>query len=162
MISILPAAPADAAPLAELLLEMDKFYGESSIESVEAKIAGINSALFSDPPYAYALLAWQESTLVGFVGYSFLWPAALSARSLYLKELYVSQAHQRAGVGRLLMTRLFEVAAENKCSRVEWTTDRDNLAAQSFYQRLALPVNPSKLFYRAEGYVLNTLGTIGD
>ena len=86
MISIRSAIAADAAPLAELLLEMNRFYGESSIESVDAKIAGINSALFSDPSYAYALLTWQCTKLIGFAGYSFLWPAALSTRSLYLKE----------------------------------------------------------------------------
>jgi hypothetical protein len=36
-------------------------------------------------------------------------------------------------------------------ARVEWTTDRDNPAAQRFYAQLGVPVHESKLFYRIEG-----------
>jgi GNAT superfamily N-acetyltransferase len=43
----------------------------------------------------------------------------LRAAGLYLKELYVTVGFRRAGTGRLLMNRLFAVAAEKGCSRVE-------------------------------------------
>jgi GNAT superfamily N-acetyltransferase len=69
-------------------------------------------------------------------------------RSLYLKELYIAAAHRRQGVGKLLMARLFEVAAEHECSRVEWTADDVNVDAQRFYAELGVPVRTSKLFYR--------------
>lgn len=36
------------------------------------------------------------------------------------------------------------------CSRVEWTTDEDNIEAQQFYEKLGVPANPSKIFYRVE------------
>jgi len=45
---------------------------------------------------------------------------------------------------------LFEAAAKNGCSRVEWTTDRDNAGAQAFYEQLGAPVQSSKIFYRVE------------
>lgn len=144
------AMPTDVNELAELFLEMDQFYGESSQESVEAKISNINGALFVDRPFAYVLVAREEGTIVGFAGYSFLWPAAMSSKSLYLKELYVSKDHRNLGIGRLLMVQLLKVAQENDCSRVEWTTDHDNRDAQAFYERLGFPKNSSKLFYRVE------------
>jgi GNAT superfamily N-acetyltransferase len=89
--------------------------------------------------------------MVGFAAYSFLWPAIGLTRSLYLKELYVSGAARKKGIGRVLMQRLYQIAAKNECSRVEWTTDRDNVDAQRFYAQLGVPVKESKLFYRIEG-----------
>jgi GNAT superfamily N-acetyltransferase len=71
-------------------------------------------------------------------------------RALFLKELYVAQACQRRGVGTLLLRAVFETARRHRCSRVEWTTGRDNRGAQAFYATLGLPVYPSKIFYRVE------------
>ena len=83
--------------------------------------------------------------------YSFLWPAVGLTQSLFLKELYVRDAHRGHGVGRRLMERIFEVAAETGCSRVEWMTDRPNEAAQAFYAKVGCEPNTDKVFYRIEG-----------
>jgi len=48
------------------------------------------------------------------------------------------------GVGRLLMTALYEVAAEHGCSRVEWTTDTDNAGAMAFYARLGVHIEGAR------------------
>lgn len=50
----------------------------------------------------------------------------------------------------MLMQAVFDVASKHGCSRVEWTTDRDNSGAQGFYATLGLPTQPSKVFYRVE------------
>lgn len=144
------ALPDDASGLAELFREMDKFYGEAAEESVEAKTKNINLALFSDRPCVYAVVARERGTIAGFASYSFLWPAVMSTKSLFLKELYVRQAFRHSGIGRLLMAYVFNIAQESHCTRVEWTTDSDNRDAQEFYDRLGFPNRPSKLFYRAE------------
>ncbi len=140
----------DAAAMAVLLEEMDRFYGAAGTEPFSERLRQINEALFSSPPAAYALLAWDSTRLAGFAGYSFLWPAVGLTRSLYLKELYVANDYRRRGVGKLLMQAIFDVAGKHGCSRVEWTTDSDNSGAQAFYANLGLPVHPSKVFYRAE------------
>jgi len=150
MITVTLAEPVNTIAVAELAEEMDRFYGTSESEPLELRIRQINEALFSDPPSAYALLAWDDGQLAGFASYSFLWPAARLTRSLYLKELYVIETARRNGIGKLLMQRLYDIAAEHGCSRVEWTTDRDNPDAQRFYAELGIPVRESKLFYRIE------------
>lgn len=129
---------------------MDRFYGATEVGPLDLRIRQINEAIFGNPPTAYALLVWDSDQLVGFAGYSFLWPAVGLTRSLYLKELYVIQAARRRGVGKLLMRSLYEIAIKHDCSRVEWTTDRDNPDAQGFYAELGVLVNESKLFYRLE------------
>ena len=46
------------------------------------------------------------------------------------------------------MNRLFAVAAEKGCSRVEWTTDADNTSTRAFYEALGATPLPAKIFYR--------------
>jgi GNAT superfamily N-acetyltransferase len=148
---VAPIEPTQVEAIAALVEEMDRFYGAAGGEPLDARIRQINQALFSDPPAAYALLAWNGDEPVGFAAYSFLWPAVGLTRSLYLKELYVTEAARRSGVGKQLMRALFETAVKLECSRVEWTTDRENVDAQTFYELLGVRQNTAKLFYRLEG-----------
>src|SRR2546430_11778687 len=127
---------------------MDRYYGAAELEPPEQRLAQIKDALFGEVPAAFALLAWADDQLVGMASYSFLWPAAGMTRSLYLKELFVAQARQRQGIGKLLVDNLLAVAAEHGCSRMEWTTDQESAGAQRFYAELGVPVDTSKLFYR--------------
>jgi GNAT superfamily N-acetyltransferase len=159
MIIVSDATPGDATAIADLMQEMDLFYGEQESETSTSKVASINSALFGDQPSVSVLLAWKEPSLVGFASYSILWPAAMSTRSLYLKELYIRQDCRHSGAGSLLMARLSEIAIESGCSRLEWTTDENNRDAQAFYERMGVSPDPSKLFYRAEGATLRELAS---
>lgn len=151
MITLAAARPDDVPAIAELAAEMDRFYGAAELDPIDARQAQIDAALFGDPPTAWALLAWEGTTLAGFASYSFLWPAVGLTGSLYLKELYVAAAYQRAGVGKRLMHGLFEIAVKCECSRVEWTTDRFNAGAQAFYEAIGTAPDTSKIFYRIEG-----------
>ena len=136
--------------MAGLLEAMDRFYGTADAAPLDARGRPINEALFSPPPAAYALLAWDRAQAAGIAAYSFLWPAVGLSRSLYLKELYVAEAYRSRGIGKLLMQALFETAGKHGCSRVEWTTDTGNVGAQGFYEVLGVPKHPSKIFYRVE------------
>jgi ribosomal protein S18 acetylase RimI-like enzyme len=148
-VSVLTGATVEDVPeIAALLEELDRFYGSTQFDPIDARVAQITGLLFGDPPAARVLLARVDRALAGLAAYSFLWPAAGVTASLYLKELYVSVGHRRAGVGRDLMARLVETAAERGCSRLEWTTDRDNDLARRFYRGLGFEVEPSKVFYR--------------
>ena len=49
------------------------------------------------------------------------------------------------------MDGLYEIAVSQGCSRVEWTTDTGNPAAQAFYAALGAKSLTSKIFYRAAG-----------
>ncbi len=164
MVVVTPAEPGHAEALAALLAEMGQFYGAAgaeagagppperleSLEPLDLRVRQIRQVLFDDVRGISALLAWDDAQLAGLAAYSFLWPATGLTRSLYLKELYVGQAHRGKGVGKLLMDGLREIAARHGCSRLEWTADDDNAAARRFYAGLGVPVRTSKLFYRVE------------
>jgi GNAT superfamily N-acetyltransferase len=151
LITLADATPGDATAIAALCAELDGFYGDTPQGTPDVRTAQVHAALFGNPPLAHAVLARDGQTLAGFASYSFLWPAAGLTTSLYLKELYVSEPYRRAGTGKLLMDRLYEIASKRGCSRVEWTTDTDNPGAQAFYEALGAKPKTSKIFYRAEG-----------
>lgn len=157
MIAVTPVAPEHLKALAALAEEMDRFYGATELQALDLRFQRIDHALFGDPPSAYALLAWDDDAAVGFASYSFLWPAAGLTRSLFLKDLYVTESARRTGVGKIIMRSLAEIAVKHECSRLEWHTDRPNTGAQRFYADLGVPVEDSKLFYRAPGEALRKL-----
>src|SRR5215813_6621823 len=121
MTTLRHATPTDVEAVASLLAEVDRYYGATEEEPLYQRAPLIQTALFATPPSAYALLAWDGDDLVGLAAYSFLWPASGVTRSLYLKELYVSEASRQYGLGRRLMAELCRIADENRCERVEWT-----------------------------------------
>jgi GNAT superfamily N-acetyltransferase len=142
------AAPGDETAIAALCAELDEFYGDTPEGTASDRAALVRDALFTDPPLARALLAWDGPTLAGFASYSFLWPAAGLTTSVYLKELYVADAYRRSGTGKLLMDALYRIAAGRGCSRVEWTTDTSNPGALAFYESLGIKPLATKVFYR--------------
>jgi len=151
VVEIRPAEQRDVEALAVLMEDLDRFYGATDVEPLEQRVRQIAENIFEEPLAAYVLLAWEDEQLVGMAAYSFLWPAAGVTRSLYLKELYVTEEFRGQGIGALLMQRLCQVAVEHECSRVEWTTDQDNPLAEAFYEQLGIPKNQEKIFYRLAG-----------
>ena len=145
------AKAADVPDIVDLLNEVDRSYGDETTEGWSERASQVTSVLFGPTRSAHAILArtWGGQA-IGFASYSFLWPAAGSSRSLYLKELYVTNAHRKSSVGRQLMKELFKIAKRENCSRVEWTTDVANVDAQDFYEKIGESPFSGKLFYRHE------------
>jgi GNAT superfamily N-acetyltransferase len=150
VLSIAAAQEHDVPAIADLLEEMDRFYGVTDFEPFEQRVAQVREMIFGGLPAAHVLLAKEDEVVVGFASYSHLWPAVGLTRSLFLKELYVRESHRRAGVGRTLMQRLLEAAADGGCSRVEWMTERTNASARRFYEQLGYKENNEKVLFRVQ------------
>ncbi|WP_432011643.1 cyclophane-containing RiPP N-acetyltransferase HaaN [Streptomyces cucumeris] len=151
-VTIRPAEKRDILAVAELIEEIERFYGSTEIQPLDERQSQVEEALFGSPPMASALLVEDGSgDLVGLAAYSFLWPAAGSSHSLFLKELYVRDTLRRQGIGAELMSELRTLAAARPgCSRVEWMTDRDNPEARAFYKSLGFAEFDGKIVYRAD------------
>ncbi|WP_067472281.1 GNAT family N-acetyltransferase [Actinomadura hibisca] len=149
-VTIRAAADQDTEAIAALLVELNAFYGDDTVETSDEQVRQVHDALFNESSSASALLAFDTDTLVGMASYSVMWPAAGLSTSLYLKELYVARSYQRQGIGASLMKALRDEALRQNCSRVEWTTDDDNPDAIEFYEALGMKPRPSKIFYRME------------
>jgi ribosomal protein S18 acetylase RimI-like enzyme len=150
VIDITHAHIEDVPAIAALLEEVERFYGCTTFEPLQQRTEQIRALLFQPSPIAFVLLARDQTETVGLATYSFLWPAAGITPSLYLKELYVTDSHRDRGIGRQLMEKLREIGSAKGCSRLEWTTDHDNEAAQKFYESMGFKFNSSKVFYRVQ------------
>ncbi|MET9294905.1 GNAT family N-acetyltransferase [Streptomyces sp. NPDC003077] len=139
------ATADDIEVISELIGEIEEHYGGKRVPGDPEQI---KSALFGDRPAATVLLGRDETDVVGLASFSLLWPAAGAESSLYLKELFVRVPHRRKGVASAFMERLRQEAVARGCSRVEWTADRDNLAALAFYQALGAQPHRGKVLYR--------------
>src|SRR5262249_33724438 len=131
-----------------LVEEMDAYYGDVAREDEQSRAAQIHDHLFGPTPSAQAVVARDGDSVIGSATFSSLWPAQGTTRSLYLKELYVLEAWRGQGVGHLIMDEVERLARALGCSRLEFTTDVDNVGAQAFYGRLGYAPHPGKLFYR--------------
>ena len=150
MIIFRHADDSDLAIIAEMLYEVEIFYGTTEFPDRAEWENQVASLLFGDTPAGRVILALDSDVALGFASYSFLWPAAGVTKSMFLKELYVREKHRRQGLGVGLMSHLCTLAIESGSSRLEWATDRENQDAQSFYRRLGFVENPSKILYRAQ------------
>ncbi|WP_331733442.1 GNAT family N-acetyltransferase (plasmid) [Embleya sp. NBC_00888] len=144
------ATRADVETLAVLLDEIEEHYGGPAQGTSPARLERLTALLFGPRPPAFVALARLDREVVGMASYSFLWPAAGDTQSLFLKELYVRVPHRRRGVGDTLMRHLHTVAINCGCSRVEWTTERDNTGARAFYDAHRAEPRPDKVFYRVD------------
>ncbi|GAB7043980.1 MULTISPECIES: GNAT family N-acetyltransferase [Catenuloplanes] len=144
------AEPHDLATVATLIEEVERHYGATVIQPFDERLQQVENALFSTPPLAYGLLVEGGGVVVGFAAYSFLWPAAGSTHSLFLKELFVRASARRLGAGTALMTHLQKIAEERPdCSRIEWQTEHDS-EARTFYRSLGFTELEGKVNYRVE------------
>lgn len=151
MIDFRHAEPSDLSAVADLLLEVEEFYGATEFPPRQLWEKQIESAIFSSLPAGRVLLAVEAGESLGFASYSFMWPAVGVSSSLFLKELYVREAHRRRGIGVDLMARLHAIAIESGSSRVEWQTDSQNVEAREFYEKLGAVPMSGKVLFRSEG-----------
>jgi GNAT superfamily N-acetyltransferase len=141
------ATEADAETIAEILGEVEEYYGG---QRVAPPVEDVRAALFGTFPAAVVLLARVDAEVAGLASISRLWPAAGADVSLYLKELYVRDGHRRRGIARELMAAVHAEARAVGAGRVEWTADRDNPPALELYAALGVEPHQGKVFYRSQ------------
>lgn len=85
MLMVHAATTDDVPALAELLEEMDRFYGVTEFDPIDERSKQIHGLLFGEHRAAFVLLARDDldDRVIGFAAYSFVWPAAgISSRCI--------------------------------------------------------------------------------
>jgi GNAT superfamily N-acetyltransferase len=100
----------------------------------------IRRHLFGPRPFAFALLAGELGTAVGFALYYFRYSSFRGRPSVWLDDLYVHLPARRQGAGRLLMRWLVELAVMADCTHIAWVASASNVVGMSFYQRIGAAV----------------------
>ena len=127
------ATAGDAAQIHALASELAETVGDAMPD--EDAIRARLEALLENPG-ARVFVAEAGDGLAGVVS---LWVKPDLAHGDVVVEvpmLVVSEEHRRNGVGKLLMSRVREVAAENDAALIELLATRANVAARDFYKSL--------------------------
>jgi ribosomal protein S18 acetylase RimI-like enzyme len=139
-VTVRRATPADTADVAEMVREIAAHEDQSAHVHVDVEQW---RALLARPE-VIVLVAERDGRPVGYVSairQLHLWTGG---DVLNLDDLYVRPGHRDAGVGRLLMAALAELAAPDQLL-IRWGVEPDNVDAQRFYRRLGATLRPKVL-----------------
>ncbi|WP_454624753.1 N-acetyltransferase family protein [Bradyrhizobium cenepequi] len=114
------------------------FYGRSGATALAPEITRMTWSRFFD---AYepvrALVAEQSDTLLGLTHYLFHRSTTAIEPLCYLQDLFTSEAARGKGIGRALITGVYEQARRAGTSRVYWQTHETNHTAMQLYDKVA-------------------------
>lgn len=82
------------------------------------------------------VMAWQGAKAVGLANHVQHRSTWATGNYLYLEDLFVDASVRGRGVGRKLISSLYELAARAGCSRVYWHTHETNSTAMLLYDRI--------------------------
>ena len=109
------------------------------------------------PPDFYALVSDSGAELLGMLVYYFIPFTATAKPTLFIKELYVSEAARGQKVGERLMAKAAAQALEHGCGGMRWAVADWNAGGKKFYQRLGAAPNPVWIDYGLSGEALGKL-----
>jgi GNAT superfamily N-acetyltransferase len=123
----------DAAEIHDLARELAETVGDSP-SAEEAIRARLEELL--DEPRARVLVAENEAGIVGGSSFWIKPDLAHGDTVVEVAMLVVAEDHRRAGVGKLLMEEVRNVASDNGASQIELVATRANVTAREFYRSL--------------------------
>lgn len=132
--TIRPAEPGDVPQILRFVRELAAY--EREPDAVVATEAMLDEALFGARPAAEAIIAERDGVALGFALYFYNFSTWTGRRSLYLEDLYVSEAARGAGVGTMLLRHLAGIAVDQGCQRFEWSVLDWNAPAIAFYRAM--------------------------
>ena len=123
----------DAAEICGLASELAETLGDEA-PTEKATRARLEELL--DEPRARVLVAENEARIVGGVSFWIKPDLAHGDTVVEVPMLVVAEDHRRAGVGKLLMEEVRNVASDNDASQIELVATRANVTAREFYRSL--------------------------
>ncbi len=107
-------------------------------EALPDAVTEIVWSRFLDPTEPmFALVAEEDSALLGLVHYIFHRNTWMVNDVCYLEDLFTDEAARGKGVGRALVGAVCQRARAAEISRVYWVTHETNTTAQALYNKIA-------------------------
>jgi GNAT superfamily N-acetyltransferase len=153
---------ADLPALTALFHEMEVYYEGAAAPGEAAVRSALERHVFAADSAIHVLVAEGDERLLGFASASLLFPAAMLAPALFLKDIFVTAGARSRGVGTTLLRAVARLAVARGCTRVNWNTGRDNTAALALYRRIGARVWEDVVHLRVDGDALARLAAEAD
>ncbi|MGF1541441.1 MAG: GNAT family N-acetyltransferase [Pleurocapsa sp.] len=155
MLNIRAAQPEDTLEIFNLIKALAKY--EKLSDYCTGNVSDLEQHLFSDRPYAEAILGEWENKIVGFALFFPNYSTFLTKPGIYLEDLFVLPDYRRRGIGRAMLTYLGKLALARGAGRLEWSVLDWNQSAIAFYQDMEATVLPDWRICRVREDALETL-----
>lgn len=133
-----PVTRADYAQWLPLWDGYNAFYERVGPTALAPEITDMTWARFFDAyEPMHALVAESEGRLVGLVHYLFHRSTTMIEPNCYLQDLFTLPATRGQGIGRALISAVYERATAAGASRVYWHTHETNKTAMKLYDQVA-------------------------
>ena len=126
--------PADVPVVVELVHELAEY--EREPQSCHLTAEQLTTALFTDHPALFGLVAEHDGEVVGIALWFLNFSTWQGVHGIYLEDLYVRPAARRGGHGRALLTELARIADARGYQRLDWAVLDWNTPSQAFYRSL--------------------------
>jgi GNAT superfamily N-acetyltransferase len=114
------------------------FYGRSGPTALAPEITAMTwQRVFDAYEPVHALVAENGGRLLGLTHYLFHRSTTAIAPLCYLQDLFTSEAARGKGIGRALISGVYDAARHAGSPRVYWQTHETNLVAQELYNKVA-------------------------
>jgi GNAT superfamily N-acetyltransferase len=114
------------------------FYGRAGATALAPAITAMTWARFFDAyEPVHGLVAERSGKLLGLTHYLFHRSTTSIEPTCYLQDLFTNEAARGKGVGRALISGVYEQAKRAGSSRVYWQTHETNHTAMQLYDKVA-------------------------
>ncbi len=141
------AMPNDLDLVTELLLATGRHYWGPR-DDLEPGARRSAEALLGGEADCRILLGFRDGIAVAYATVAILYPAPSDRGTLFMKDLFVTEAARSQGTGEAMLRVLAKLAHDRGCARFDWTAETDNPRALAFYDRLAAQRITEKVYYR--------------
>jgi diamine N-acetyltransferase len=90
--------------------------------------------------FFHCYVAEKDGEMIGFASYFFAY-YSWTGKSLYLDDLYVSDAFRGKGVGSALLNAVINLAKEEGCKKMRWQVSNWNKPAIGFYRKMGASID---------------------
>jgi GNAT superfamily N-acetyltransferase len=142
------ATPEDADTIKEMILQLADFQEHASDVRTNADVLRRQLAQ-PDPPFE-CLIAEVDQQPVGFALFYSFYSTWEGTAGLFLEDLYVSDKVRGQGIGKILLSKLSEIATNRGCTRLDWMVQNSNRGAQTFYANFGAKMLPDWSRWRFE------------
>lgn len=148
------AQPGDTGLILSFIKGLAEY--EHMLELVTADEALLQEWIF-EKKKAEVFFAVADGREVGFALYFHNFSTFLGRAGLYLEDLYVLPEYRGQGIGKAILKRLAQLAAERGCGRLEWWCLDWNQPGIDFYLSLKAEAMSDWTVYRLSGDALKEL-----
>lgn len=146
---IRPAAETDVSAILAFIRELAEY--EHLVHACIATEELLRQHLFGPDRAAEALVAVEDSAVVGYAIFFKTFSTFLALPGIYLEDIYVQPAHRRRGIGKAMLRHIAALAVSRGYGRVEWSVLDWNTPSIEFYKSLGAVGLDEWRMYRLTG-----------